>query len=123
MNQAQAITKLRKVIGAKLAYRTDKGAPDADGRAAIRAEWIVAKQVADQAEAARKARYEELLKDPEYQRLKAVAVAANKAAENKRAGLLRHRITVGRDQGFCFSVVAEGDNWDEVVANALGEQS
>ena len=119
MNKTQAIAKLRKIIGPRLAYRIDRDAPNAAERAASRAEWTVAKQAAEQAETLRKARYEELLKDPEYQRLKAAATDAHKAAENKRVGLMRHRITVGRDEGFCFSVVAQGDDWDEVVSKSL----
>jgi hypothetical protein len=101
----------------------DKNAPDAEGHAAIKTEAAAAKQVADEAEAARKARYDELLQDPLYQRLNGAAIAAKKNVENKRAGLFRHRITVGRDQGFCFSIVAEGDNWDEVVTKVAQKES
>lgn len=37
-----------------------------------------------------------------------------------RAGLYRHRVTVGVSQYGFFSVKAEGDNWDEVVAKVAG---
>jgi hypothetical protein len=116
MNERQAIARLRKLIGPKLAYRVDHKAPTADEREVIRAKYDAAKQAADAAVAARKARYEQLLAgDAEYQRLKAEASAAETAATKARAGLHARRITVGRDQGWIFSVVAEGDNWSEVV--------
>lgn len=117
MNQTQALSKLRKVIGPKLGYRVDPKAPDAEQREAIRAAWKAAKQDADAAVAARKARYEELLAgDALYQDLKAKAKAAEEAANKAAAGMYRHRITVGVSNAMFFSVRAEGDNWDDVVA-------
>lgn len=118
MNQKQALEKLRKVIGPKLGYRINKNAPDAEKREEIRAAWTEAKRVADAAVAARKARYEALLADALYQELKAKAAAAEKVAEVAKVGLYAKRITVGRIGGMFFSVVAEGDNWAEVVAKA-----
>lgn len=116
MNQTQAINKLRKSLGDKLAWRIDKGAPDADEREAFHAEWKAAKEAADQAAKALQARMDELLSDPLYRELKAKAKQAQTAAETASYKSRQYRITVGLDQGYCFSVRAEGDNWADVVA-------
>ena len=119
MNQSQAIAKLRKIIGAGFAYRIDPDAPAAEQRDEIRRAWRDAKELERKATAARQARYLELLKtDAEYQRLCAEVKKAEAAASKAGAGMNRHRVMVGRDMGFAFSVFAEGDNWDEVVAKA-----
>lgn len=119
MNQQQALVKLRKTIGDKLAWRVDKDAPDAEQREVILAAWREAKARADAAVAAREARLNQvLLEDAVSQKLKAEAQEAQHAASVAGHGLHSHRITVGRDLGWCFSVVADGDNWAEVVEKA-----
>lgn len=123
MNQTQAIAKLRKLLGSKLGYRIDKDAPDAEQREKIREAWQAAKQIADAAEAARDARYKELLQDARYQELKAAAIDTKKAAEMARSGMYRKRITVGRVTGPFFSIDADGDNWDEVVETVANKKA
>jgi hypothetical protein len=116
VNQAQAIAKLRKVIGDRLAYRIDKGALTGDEREAARQALTDATEAHIAAKAARDARFAELLAgDALYQDLKAKAQAANDAMEMARSLRMRRHITVGRDSGMFFSVEAEGDNWAEVV--------
>ncbi len=121
MNQTQAITKLRKVIGKTFGYRVDKSAPTAEERAAMRVVFDEAKRVADEAEAARVARFNEVLRsDALYQELKAKAKAASAAKEKADSGLYRRRITVGSVGSIFFTVRAEGDNWTEVVEKVCG---
>lgn len=66
MNQTQALARLRKIMGPKVAYRVDPKAPDAEQRAVMRSAWQAARDVAEAAVAARKARYEELLAGEAY---------------------------------------------------------
>jgi len=116
MNQTQALAKLRKVLGADMAYRTNPKALNAEQRDAARVVWQEARAIAEAAEAARVARLNALLAgDAEYQALKAQAAATKKTADNARAGLYSYRITVGVRNAMFFSIRAEGDNWDEVV--------
>lgn len=124
MNQAEAIAKLGKLLGPKFGYRVDKHAPACDEeRDRQRAERIKAKRAAESAVAARKARCDELLAaDPLYQRLKAEAVAATKAAETAGEGAYRYRITVGRTSSLFFGVEAQGDNWADVVERVISSR-
>jgi len=115
MNQAQALARLRKLLGPKLGYRINPKAPDADGRQLRRAALQAAAAERDLALAARTARREALLAgDADYQRLKAAHVAAQ-ARVDKAPSPNAYRITVGRAGSIFFEVAAEGDNWQQVV--------
>lgn len=116
MNQAQAISKLRKLLGPKLAYRISKTALRADARAeaAVKARELLEKKRA--VEEALQKRRAELLADPTYQSLKAESEALGNEHERARSLTLHKPITVGRTEGIFFSVEAEGDSWAEVVA-------
>jgi hypothetical protein len=115
VNQKQALTKLGKLIGRQLAYRIDNKAPGPEERERRREAFLAAKAEAERTEAARVARLNEVLAaDAEYQRLKAAA----KAAADRRESMpsYRHkRITVGRQGSMFFTILADGDNWAEVV--------
>lgn len=118
MNQTQALAKLKKIIGPKLGYRIDKGAPDADERERRRAEFLRTCDLmlaADQARAARLA--EVLAADAEYQRLKAAHAAAKREHEAVPS-YHRKRIMVGRVGPLFFTTLADGDCWAEVVDRA-----
>jgi hypothetical protein len=80
MNAAQALTRLRKVLGARAAIR-DSGRPSSDEqREAARVARVASKQRADDAHAALTAWRDELLQaDAEYQRL----LQANEAASSE----------------------------------------
>lgn len=119
MNQKQAIAKLSKLIGPTFGYRVDPKAPDAEQREALHAAWAEAKARRDAAAEVRDARRAEVLRaDAEYQRLKGEAAAAEAALERAGAGRWHYRVSVGRCSKLFFSVVAEGDNWQEVVDKA-----
>jgi alpha-L-arabinofuranosidase len=122
VNSKQAIAKLRKALGPKFAYRIDQFALGAEERAEKREQWQLLKRIADEAVAARKARYAEILKDPVYLDLHAKALMATEAAEIAARGLNAKRVTVGRDIGWAFSVVADGNNWSEVVEKVCSPQ-
>lgn len=117
MNQTQAIAKLKKIIGKGFGYRVDPKALNAEERdaASIKARALREQKVA--AEEAMQARRNEVLRgDATYQSLKIEYEALRKAHEVASRGLYRKRITVGHVSSMFFSVRADGDNWDEVVA-------
>lgn len=118
MNQTQALSKLKKIIGPKLGYRIDKDAPDADERERRHAEFLRTLAVMKAADQARADRLAALLaSDAEYQRLETDHAAAKR--EHEAVPSYHHkRITVGRIGSMFFSVVAEGDCWAEVVEKA-----
>jgi len=123
MNQTQALAKLKKLLGPSVGYRINAKAPTADERAELREGFPALQRAEEETKAAREARLVELLAgDARYQELKAAATAASKAAAEARGRLYRHRITVGVSGSMFFSVMAEGDNWDEVVAVVAAKQ-
>lgn len=115
MNQSQAIAKLKAALGRGFAYRLDPKAPKPaqrqDAADKLRAALLCKKSAADAA----KARYEELLKDPKYVKLRAEADALSKECDKLAATTRHYPITVGVNNGMWFSIKAEGDNWQEVV--------
>ena len=118
MNQTQAIAKLKKLIGPTFSFRVDNKAPDAEERERRHAEAVRLRAQVEAADAARLARMNAVLAaDAEYQRLKAEHQAAKKAHEAAPSWHSK-RITVGRAGSMFFSVVADGDNWAEVVEQA-----
>ncbi len=123
MNQTQALAKLRRVIGAKLAYRIDPKAQDAEGRTE---QLALARKLSEEfnaLEAAQHARRVELLKDPVYLELTAKLNAVRKERDAARWYSSHKRIAVGVDSGMFFSQRADGDNWDEVVSKVTGSPS
>ena len=123
MNRAQAITRLGKIIGKNFAYRVDNKAPVCEQRQTMLEAWKAATAELQQAIEARAARKRELLRsDAEYQRLKAEHKLALEKRDKASHGLHNYRITVGRDGGMFFSVVATGDNWAEVVEKVCNKE-
>ena len=116
MNQKQALAKLRKALGPRFAYRTNSKALSADEREAAseQAKALLAQMKA--AEDAMVARREELLRDPAYLEMKAEFQRLRKEREEVCGKARAKPITVGTADSMFFSVMAEGDNWAEVVA-------
>ena len=116
MNQTQALSKLKAVLGSKFEYRIDSKAPDAAERERRRLAYKAAAEAERVARDAATARLAALMKgDAEYQSLR----GAVKAAERHKDSLPSDhdfRITVGRNESIFFSVKAQGDTWDEVVS-------
>jgi hypothetical protein len=123
MERAVAIRKLGKLLGKRLGYRVDSGAPDAEERAAARQQLpalqAAEKLAADAMEARRRAI---LAADPEYQAM----VAEHKAARDRRhkvSGVTdRYRITVGTISDLFFHVKAQGDSWEDVIAKLTADR-
>jgi hypothetical protein len=119
VNQTHAIAKLKKIIGPKFGYRVDKKAPDADERERRHAEAQRLRAEMQAADEARIARMTAVLAaDAEYQRLKAAHQAAKREHESVPSWHGKP-ITVGRVGSMFFSVVADGDNWAEVVEKVM----
>jgi len=116
VNQKQALAKLRAKLGAKLGWRIDDRAPDEQERLEERELSRPHRADAVEYKALLDARRAELLKDPEYVRLREQYKASDDAANRALSRSMSSRITVGKfgDLGF-FIVVASGDTWDEVV--------
>lgn len=116
MKHTTALKKLKSILGATAGYRIDNGAPTPEERAEARAELPAATAERNRLKEARAARGEALLQaDPEYQALKAEYDVAAKRAMHLSGMTYRHRITAGKViQGLLFSVLAEGDTWEEV---------
>lgn len=123
MNQSQAIAKLRKILGPKFGFRVDKTALDADGRAKASAEVKRLNEKKATVSEAMEARRAELLRDPVYQALRAEHAELDALRSKALHAAHSKRITVGTIGEMFFSVRADGDNWDEVVAKATGSAS
>lgn len=115
MNQKQAIAKLRKIIGGKLGYRTNNGALNAEQREAQAALSRSLREKERELKEALDARRAELLKDPVYVDLRTRWNAQKDAADAALSKSHRKPIEVGRYGELFFTVLASGDNWDEVV--------
>ena len=96
-------------------WRYDERAPNAEQRAAIKESLPALNQAAAEAKAALDARRAELLRDPLYQQLLAAKNAAELARANALSAAHHYRVTVGRDTGFAFHVVAQADNWQDAI--------
>lgn len=120
MNQAQAIRRLRKIIGDSLGYRINANAADADTRAEAQAAHPALRaEVEAAAEAVKQRRQAVLDADPEYQAAKARHAAAVDARDRASSIIHSHRIVVGRvasaGEFRMFTTLAEADNWADAV--------
>lgn len=117
MERAVALKKLGKLLGKSMGYRVDLKAPDQDDRDEALTKL---KEERPKKEALRKqmdARVAELLKaDEEYQRLKAEHEVSKKRCDEQSYICNRYRFTVGIMGQLFFSVKAQGDSWEEVIA-------
>jgi predicted component of type VI protein secretion system len=117
MERAVALKKLRRLLGDKLGYRIDPKAPDAEVRAQARTD---AKRLGEEyqiASNARRARLAALLAaDAEYQQLEAEATRLRNARDKASGTSHHYRFTVGLVSELFFSVKAQGDSWEDVIA-------
>lgn len=119
MNIEQAKAAMKKLWGAKAAWRYNEHALRGEDREQQGREADALRVRSNDAKAARDARRAELLKDPEYLRLVAEHAAADKAADLAASNYRARRVTIG----YCsngaglsfFSVQAEADNWQEAI--------
>lgn len=122
MNARQAIVKLRQLTGHQIAYREDPRALDAEGRkeqrsraTELHAKKVAAKDRLDELRA-------ELLKDPRYVAARDEWAAARDAHTAAIARGYRCKLTVGKKGSLGFFVLFEGDNWEDIVAQALAKK-
>lgn len=118
MERIVAIKRLGKLLGKEMGYRVDPKAATAEEReeAKQRLPELTAERVRlDKAVNDRRAAL--LAGDQEYQSLLASYRAARKAAQETGGVTNSYKITVGNSvAGMFFSVMAQGDSWEEVIA-------
>ncbi len=117
MERIVAIKRLGKLLGKEMGYRIDPKAPTPEARAEAKAKLpalIAARQEASKAVEDRRVAL--LQGDQQYQELTAAYRALRKETD-QTASIARHyKITVGNSvAGMFFSVMAEGDSWEEVI--------
>jgi len=117
MERAVAIKKLGKILGKSLGYRVDPKAPDQDEREEARAKLRVSLVQREALSKERNARREEiLLADAEYQRLKTEHEKSKNDCEQLSSIMRSYRFTVGISNSMFFTIKAQGDSWEEVIA-------
>jgi len=119
MNNAQALTKLRKLLGSKAAIRDSKRASSPEQREQEHAARLAVNERKRAAQDAMEARRAAILAgDAEYQRLKGEYEVARKEQERTPFGTY-HRYTAGRINdagGLSFFVVeSEADTLAELI--------
>jgi uncharacterized protein (DUF3084 family) len=117
MERAVAIKKLGKLLGKSLGYRVDPKAPDQDDRDVAREKLRVALVHREALKKEREARRDEILQaDAEYQRLKTEQMKAAECCERLSATMRHYRVTVGTSNSMFFTIKAQGDSWEDVIA-------
>jgi hypothetical protein len=118
MERSVALNKLRKLLGKDFGYRIDSKACTREEREAAREQLPASNKERSDLEEKRRQRQQFLLdNDKEYQEINAARVAAVKRSQELLGKLHSSKITVGNSvAGLFFSVKAEGDNWEEVIA-------
>jgi hypothetical protein len=124
MERAVAIKKLGKILGKSLGYRVDPQAPYQADRDEARAKLPDAaakrKGLNEQMEARRTAI---LQGDALYQRLKAEHADAKKVCDELFSIANHYKITVGVSNSLFFTVHAQGDSWEQVIAKLIEKQT
>ena len=117
MERAVAIKKLGKILGKSLGYRVDPKAPDQDERDEARAKLREIIPEREAKRAAVEARRKALLQaDAEYQRLKDELEEIDKRRDRLSATNMHYRFTVGTSNSLFFTIKAQGDSWEDVIA-------
>jgi hypothetical protein len=117
MERAVAIKKLTKILGKSLGYRVDPKAADQDDRNEAMAKLPDVRSAVRALEIQMRQREDAILEaDAEYQRLKAARADAKKALDNLLGTTSSYRFTVGVMSSMFFHVKAQGDSWEEVIA-------
>ncbi|HEX7323800.1 MAG TPA: hypothetical protein VF292_00410 [Rhodanobacteraceae bacterium] len=118
MGKQKILARLRDALGAGAAYELDRYAPAPEERQRLQA--IMDEAVVDAAEAviemeagSPQGRVDFTRCDP---RVRARYLARKALAESLSARTQRRRIRAGRRDKSGVSVVAQGDNWDEIFA-------
>jgi flagellar biosynthesis chaperone FliJ len=122
MNREVAIKKLGKMLGKAFGYRVDPKAPTADEREEAKQQLPALTAARQQAEEAMNARKRAVLAaDEQYQQLVTDYRAARERASKMHAMTHHFRITVGTSNDLFFSVMAQGDSWEDVIEQLNGK--
>lgn len=122
MNKQQALAKLRKQIGPKIAWNENRYALTAEQRAEQAEKARDLRELETKLKADLEALRAKLLSDPAYVTLSAAWQSAREQRE-RAFGLARMKpIQVGRNSGLFFHVMLEGDTWAEIVEKAEQQQ-
>ena len=123
MERAVALKKICKLLGKKTRYRIDTKAASREERDAARAKLSNAVKARNELQEKRNDRQRAILAaDAEYQSLLAAHKAAVENSDKLLSIMRHHKITVGTDEGFFFSVKAEGDSWEEIIEKLTAKQ-
>lgn len=123
MNITQAKAAMRKLWGAKAAWRYDESAPKADEREQLKSTLVALSVAASAARELRERRKDELLRDPEYVRLCAEYTTLSEEHETVRRRTNHYRVTVGYSTTLAFHVEAQADNWQDAIDHARAAQT
>jgi GNAT superfamily N-acetyltransferase len=117
MDRTTAIKALTRILGKSLGYRVDPKAPSEEQRAEAKMALMPAIEARNKLREEKEARLQAILAaDPEYQRLKIATKAASEEVD-RLASITRHyKMTVGTTNGLFFTIKAEGDSWEQVIA-------
>lgn len=123
MRREDAIKKLGKLLGKNLGYRVDPTAPDADERAEARDNLKLQRPIReDLAKRVEERRNAVLQADAEYQQLKAELKQVRDNCDKLLSISSHYRFTVGVSNSLFFTVHAQGDSWEEIIAKLTKEK-
>ena len=123
MERAVAVKKLVKLLGKKFGYRIDNKAASREEREAAQEALKPAWAKRDALREKKEARFRAILAaDAEYQSLYTAHLAARDEVDRLSSITRHHKITVGTCSSMFFSVVAEGDSWEDVIAKVQQKQ-
>lgn len=116
MERKTALAKLRTRLGKGFAWRENKGwKPKEVREAALEANKVLKDEKLRLSTALDTLR-KTLLQDPEYQNILAAYTAVRKQMNANTGVMLTKRFTVGTANSLFFHVAADGDSWEEVLA-------
>lgn len=118
MNAKQALARLRKVIGPKIAYKENKHGLDAAEREREKNIATELRIDANRLKVELDALREKLLLDTEYVYLRDRYNSVKQRADLAASASHRHKLSVGRMGELFFTVLVEGDNWEDVIEKA-----
>lgn len=117
MRREDAIKKLGRLLGKNLGYRVDPTAPDQDERNEALTNLKIQRPIRDELRKQVELRCKAILAaDEEYQRLKAEMKAASDTCDKLLSITNQYRFTVGVSNSLWFTIRAQGDSWEEVIA-------
>lgn len=123
MERSVALKKLSKLLGNNLGYRVNHKAPSPDDREAARAQIAPTREAHKELLRQREDRLKVILEaDAEYQRLVLECRSAKTKLDELVSMATCYKFVVGVSRSIFFSVEAEGDSWEDVIAKVTAKQ-